>query len=308
MQHTFPISSSCESHDVRPRIEFSNHYMFERIMQDETICRGVLETILGFPIGRINYLNAEQVLEPGLNCRGVQLDIYAEDDSCVYDIEIQCRPEPVLEKRFRYYQSAIDSGLLAKGADFDELPESYVIFLCTNDPLQAGLPMYTLDRICLENTDVPFRGSSHWLVLNTTAWSCVHDEELRNLLRYIEDGSVGGDGFMQRIDDAVTEANDDSRWVSKVWSVSTIEENEARRNRILRRQAEAEGRAEGLAEGRTEGLAKGLAEGRAEGRIEGEDRYNNLAKKLLLSNRISDLKKATEDPTYRESLFAEFGI
>lgn len=316
MQHLFPAASTNDSQGSLPRIEFSNHYMFERVMMDESICRGVLEAILGFQIGQINYLNAEQAFEPGPHSRGVQLDIYAKDDSRVYDIEIQCRPEPMLEKRFRYYQSAIDAGLLSKGNDFDVLPDSYIIFLCTQDPFGVGLPAYTLERTCMESKDVPFEGSSHWMVLNTTAWKRAVNAELRNLLRYVQDGNVGTDGFVRKIDDAVSKANDDSRWVSKVWSVSTIEENEARRNRILRRQAEAEGRAEGLAEGRAEGLAEGLAEGRAEGRVEGlaegraegEERYNRLVEKLLASDRIDDLRKASEDQAYRNALFDEFRV
>ena len=300
MQNHFPTVNTNDYESAAPRIGFSNHYMFERVMRDEAICRGVLEAILGFPIGRIGYVNSEQSIVPSLNSRGVRLDVYASDGSRIYDIEIQCSPEPSLGKRFRYYQSAIDLGLLGKGADFDLLPESYVIFLCTDDPFGAGLPRYSFERTCLENNGILVGDGSHWLVLNAAAWQHAHDEELRNLLRYIDEGDAAADGIARRIDDAVNEANDDSRWVSNVWSVSTIEENEARRNRILRRQAEAEGKAAGH--------AIGLAEGRAEGLVEGEGRYNALVAKLLSRGRLDDLEKATKDQSYRDALFAEFDL
>ena len=64
------------------------------------------------------------------------------------------------------------------------------------------------------------------------------DGALRDLLHYTQNGSVGSDPLVRRIDRIVTEANDDRKWVSKVfYCVSTIEENDARRARILERLA-----------------------------------------------------------------------
>ena len=49
-------------------------------------------------------------------------------------------------KRTRYYQSMIDIDSLLKGAVYSELKESYVIFICTSDPFESGLPVYTFER------------------------------------------------------------------------------------------------------------------------------------------------------------------
>ena len=41
---------------------------------------------------------------------------------------------------------------------------------------------------------------------------------------------------------------------------------------------------------------------------EGISRLSTLIGKLLDSNRIADIKRVTEDPGYRESLFSEFHL
>ncbi|MCR4846272.1 MAG: hypothetical protein K5865_06005 [Eubacterium sp.] len=50
------------------------------------------------------------------------------------------------------------------------------------------------------------------------------------------------------------------------------------------------------------------AEGKEEGIEEGIEKINTLVIMLLRDNRIDDLKKATEDATYREELFVAYGI
>ena len=68
--------------------------------------------------------------------------------------------------------------------------------------------------------------------------------------------------------------------------------------------AREEGLAEGLAEGKIEGKAEGLAEGAAMG----QSRFAALTAKLLDAGRIDDLRKATENAAYRDTLFIELGI
>lgn len=129
------------------RIPFSNTYMFGRVMRDEAICQGFIETVLGVRVERITYTNAEQVLEPVPDGKGVRLDLYVEADGGAFDLEMQSYGEKALGRRFRYYQSAIDARCLDKGDDYDMLPEAYVVFLCTHDPFGLGLPTYRLERM-----------------------------------------------------------------------------------------------------------------------------------------------------------------
>ncbi len=60
--------------------------------------------------------------------------------------------------------------LLGKGMGYDQLPESYVIFLCDYDPYGVSTPACTIERCCRERPSQPVRDGSHWLVLNASAW------------------------------------------------------------------------------------------------------------------------------------------
>ena len=77
-----------------------------------------------------------------------------------------------------------------------------------------------------------------------------------------------------------------------------------------RREAKArdQGLAEGMAKGRAEGMAKGRAEGKTEGRAEGKNMSMVLISCLLNDGRSNDIRKVTEDESYRQQLFKEYNI
>lgn len=270
-------------------LPFSNRWMFNRVMLQESICRKVIKATTGIEATEITYLNAEQVIEPSPDNRGVRMDIFAQDDSHVYDIEMQVEPELLLGKRFRYYQSVLDTKGLPRGGDYDSLTESFIVFICMQDPLQQGLPVYTIERSCQEAPGQPIGDKSHWIALNAEAWSDLADDMLLDLLRYVETDVPSGP-LSQEIHAAVSEANADRKWVGKVWSVSTIEENDARRHRIGLRLARKEGIEEGLAQGIEQGAAQFAA----------------LADQLIEQGRLEDLKRAAHDKEFRDRLLREF--
>ena len=60
--------------------------------------------------------------------------------------------------------------------------------------------------------------------------------------------------------------------------------------------------------GRAAGREEGRAEGRAEGMSAGIQREQKLTRSLLGDNRLDDLKRALDDPTFRQKLCEEYGI
>ena len=52
-----------------------------------------------------------------------------------------------LQKRTRYYQGLIDIDLIDKGAAYDKLNPTYIIFICTFDPYGRNRNMYTFRRM-----------------------------------------------------------------------------------------------------------------------------------------------------------------
>ena len=135
-------------------IGFTNNFAFCKVMQNEEICREVIETLLHIKVGRLEYKSFEKDLKLEIDKRGIRLDVYIADSNRVFDLEMQTTNQKNLGCRMRYYQSLIDAELLDKGANFNDLKESNIIFFCTFDPFRKGLPQYTFCNSCEELPDL----------------------------------------------------------------------------------------------------------------------------------------------------------
>lgn len=193
-------------------VAFSNARMFNYVVSKEDVCQKLVERILGIEVDRIEFEAEEHSIQPGLQGHGVRLDVYARGGGKSFDVEMQAQTEFYIGCRLRYYQSVIDYDLLRKGMEYGDLPFSYIIFLCVNDPLGSGLPVYTVAPQCEEMPECHLEMRCKWLVLNGSAWAQEEDEGLRALLKYIESGIVTeGDELVKQIDRLVLEANNDER-------------------------------------------------------------------------------------------------
>lgn len=258
------------------RVEFTNRLMFNRIVCNEDVCRDLIRALLGIEAGAITYLNAEQAYEPSFGGRGVRMDVVAKEGGRVYDIEMQMSPEASIGLRMRYYQAAMDVGELGPGGEWEELPESHIVFVCYDDLLGRGLPVYTLDRTCLEAPDLEVGDASHWHVLNAASWEGAADADVRSVLEYVRTGRAT-DELSRRIDGLVAAYNDDQEWVSRAMYWET-------EKRVIERRV------------------------REEGREEGQDRFAALALRLIELGRTDDIARAAENRSYRNELFKEFAL
>ena len=116
-----------------------------------------------------------------LNGRSVRLDIKATDsEGKIYDIEIQKSDKGACVKRARYNSSLMDANYLKSGEEFDNLPETYVIFITENDIIGGEKPIYHIDRMILE-TNKSFGDESHIIYVNgafksdSTLGTLIHD-------------------------------------------------------------------------------------------------------------------------------------
>ena len=88
--------------------------------------------------------------------RSVRLDILAEDMSGkIYNIEVQRADKGASPKRVRYNLALLDSHTLKKNEDFEQLPETYIIFITENDYFGLGKPVYEIEKT-VKNTNLPF--------------------------------------------------------------------------------------------------------------------------------------------------------
>ena len=99
--------------------------------------------------------------------RGVRFDVLAESDGVLYDIEVQRSNEGAKPRRARYNSSMLDVHTLNRGADFNELVETYVIFITENDVLKKNLPIYHIHRRIDETGDL-FDDGTHIIYVNGT--------------------------------------------------------------------------------------------------------------------------------------------
>ena len=114
----------------------------------------------------VTKLETQKDLKRLVGARSLCLDCYATDSSGKkYDLEIQRSGTGAGAHRARYHSGAMDIENLDAGQDFDELPDSYTIFITEHDVLGKGLPFYRIERMNLD-TGEAFNDGSHILYVN----------------------------------------------------------------------------------------------------------------------------------------------
>ena len=99
--------------------------------------------------------------------RSICLDIKAVDRNKEhFDIEIQRADAGTGPRRARFHGSMIDRELLDKGRDFEELPESFIIFITEDDKYDEGVPVYHIERKIEEKGNALFADGLHILYVN----------------------------------------------------------------------------------------------------------------------------------------------
>jgi len=108
--------------------------------------RECTEYVLQVIMGGKNLKVLNQVIQmdyKNLQGRSAILDCVVRDaDGRQFDVEIQQDNEGASPKRARYHSGLMDMNTLHAGQDFDELPESHVIFITREDALGYDLPIY----------------------------------------------------------------------------------------------------------------------------------------------------------------------
>ena len=102
-----------------------------------------------------------------LQGRSAVMDCVARDSTGKqFDVEIQQDNEGASPKRARYHSGLMDMNTLNPGQDFEELPESYVIFITRDDVLGYGLPIYHIDRQ-IKELEEAFQDEAHIIYVNS---------------------------------------------------------------------------------------------------------------------------------------------
>ena len=240
-------------------LTIADDFMFCKVMQNEEICKELLEIILDVEIEKIVYHEDQKVFQETLDGKGIRLDVYVRDEKhTIYDLEMQTTNTKELPKRTRYYHSSIDRGHLESGERYNQLRDTYVIFICTFDLFEKGYGKYTFETMCKEDTNIELQDGRHTIFVNVTG--VTDNQELQEFLEYIKSGTVSNSSFIKKLDQEVKINSSNATWKEKY-------------NMLLAREEML----------REEGMQKGLQEGLKEGR---EKQYHFILK-MIKSNQLS---------------------
>ena len=152
-------------------------------------------------------------------------------------IEMQVLKQSALGRRSRYYQSQMDMELLAKGCEYAELPDSYVIFLCDFDPFGERKYRYTFRTACEETKKVSLKDGRCIMFLNT----CGEDEqdvpkELVSFLRFVhadlkESQTDFQDDYVRQVQKSVTHIKGSREMEERFMLLELLMQDERREGR-----------------------------------------------------------------------------
>ena len=187
-------------------LTFQNDYIFKRVLyRRKRICKKMLERILAIKIRDIVYIDEEKTMRHRIFGKGIRLDVYAQDEnSTVYNIEMQVRSleDAELAHRSRYYQSMIDIDLLASGADYVDLGNVIVIFICPFPIFDGMRHLYTFRNACKEAEELELGDGTRKVFLSTKGKLDDVDPKVKAFLDYI-DGNISDDDLVQEIENEV---------------------------------------------------------------------------------------------------------
>ena len=228
-------------------LTFTDDGMFQAVLHEPEICAELIERLLHIRVKNVKYPELEKQIAPYYTTKGVRLDVYLKDQDKIIDIEIQSYPQEALGKRTRYYQSMIDIDSIMKGQDYPDLKDSYILFICKEDPFkndngkQFGLPCYSFRNICEENENVKLNDKSIKVIYNASAYEEEKDERIRNLLHFISTNEPGKDDFSNRLSSLVEKKKENEKFRSDYNAMNL-------HDRDIQRAAKREGFAEGARE------------------------------------------------------------
>ena len=189
-------------------LTFKDNFMFAAVMLDEENAKGVIERALDIQVDHVE-ISYEKSIVYNPEYKGIRLDVYLKDDkNRHFNVEMQVANTEIL-KRSRYYHSQIDMELLSTGIDYEQLPETYVIFICDYDPIGLGKYKYTRCQMIEEDRDYHYDDGSYTIFLSTVGTN--EDEiskDLVNFLKYVgaefeESQNDYSDEFVKRLQKSV---------------------------------------------------------------------------------------------------------
>ena len=208
--------------EYRERVKFTDDFFFNRVMQDEELCRQLAEALLGVKVESVKLHETQRFLRRQKGTHGIFLDVVLEDSKRVIVFEAQMRNKGDIEKRTRYYQGVLDTATLPKGETYASLKDTYIVFICTFDPFGLGLPVYTVEKVFKEargkkqaegeedDEETKYDDGANAIFYNCTAWEKCSEQQPRALMKYV-DTQVAHSDLTHKIDERIKDERETQR-------------------------------------------------------------------------------------------------
>ena len=128
----------------------------------------VLRILLREPTLTVEKVETQRDNKRLVGGRSVSFDVYVGDTKKRKEnVEIQRSDKGAGKHRSRYHSSVMDVENLDAGQDFDELPETYTIFITENDQFGDGKPYHRIERVDMDTEGKPlWDDGEHILYVN----------------------------------------------------------------------------------------------------------------------------------------------
>ncbi|MCR5698775.1 MAG: Rpn family recombination-promoting nuclease/putative transposase [Treponemataceae bacterium] len=132
----------------------ANNFLFYKVMHDNPdVCKRVLEILLEMEIDHIEIRQEDEIIVD-YESKGIRLDVYGKNENEIFDLEMQATDTKELPERARYYQGVMDVDSLKSGQMYKEMKNSFIVFICLDDIFEKGLPIYTFEHLCRQDTKI----------------------------------------------------------------------------------------------------------------------------------------------------------
>ena len=158
---------------------FTDDFLFTKIMRDPQIAKGVVQNLLGIK-------------------------------DKVIDIEMQTVIKKDEGLRMRYYQSMMDIDHLNRGEGYSDLKESYVVFICLDDPFGGGKPVYSFVTKEADG-ELILNDRIHKVIYNASSFEKAENPDVRAFLEFIKQHSAT-DRLTREIQSAVDSCKNHQKW------------------------------------------------------------------------------------------------
>ena len=153
-------------HVIRSLCMMNNRFMNFMLDDNKEAAQVFLRIILGDDKIKVKNVRIQSFIQ-NIYGHSSQLDILAQDSQGRYfNVEVQRSDEGAPARRARFYSSILDTHFLQPSKLYEELPDTYVIFITENDVLHDNLPLYNIRRRIDENAKC-FEDGSHIIYVNS---------------------------------------------------------------------------------------------------------------------------------------------